>query len=77
MFQGWKDSLHGYWGESRAEESRPSGQEPDHLGPRGPVRTVALLCSGKERPGKPWDGFVWDLVPVLTAMWKQRLPARC
>ena len=46
------------------------------MGPHGPVITVALLFSGKERPGRPWDGFLWDLVPVLTAMWKQRLPWR-
>ena len=37
------------------------------------VRTVALLCSGKERPGRTWAGSLWDLVPVLTAMWKWRL----
>ena len=37
-------------GESRGEERRPPGQKPDHVGPRRPVRTVALLCSGKERP---------------------------
>ena len=43
------------------------------MGPHGPVITVALLFSGKERPGRPWDGFLWDLVPVLTAMWKWRL----
>ena len=36
--------------ESRGEESRPPGQEPDHMGLRGPVRTVALLCLGKGRP---------------------------
>ena len=40
-------------GESKGEESRPPGQEPDHLGPRGPVKTVALLCVGKERPRRP------------------------
>ena len=40
-------------GESKGEESRPPGQEPDHLGPRGPVKTVALLCVGKGRPRRP------------------------
>ena len=35
-------------GESRGEESRPPGQEPDHMGLRGPVRTVA---QGREGPG--------------------------
>ena len=40
-------------GESRGEESRLPGQEPDHMGPRGPVRIVALLCSGKGRPRRP------------------------
>ena len=35
------------------------------MGPCGPVRTVAVLCSGKERPGWPWAGCLWDLVPVL------------
>ena len=58
-------------GESRDEESRPPGQEPDHVGSCRPVRTVALLCLGKERPGRPWGGFVWDLVPDLTSTWKQ------
>ena len=64
-------------GESRGEESRLSGQEPDHVRPCGPVRTVALMCSGKESPRKPWAGFLWDLVPILTATWKRRLPVRC
>ena len=36
------------------------------------VRTVALLCLGKERPRRLWAGFLWDLVPILTAMWKWR-----
>ena len=40
-------------GESRGEESRLLGQEPNHVGPHGPVRTVALLCLGKERPRGP------------------------
>ena len=45
--------------------------------PCAPVRTMALLCSGKGRPEKLCAGHLWDRVPVLTAMWKRRLPARC
>ena len=64
-------------GESRGEERRPPGQKPDHVGPHRPVRTVALLCSGKERPRRLWAGCLWDIVPILTAMWKWRLPHMC
>ena len=47
------------------------------MGPCEPMRTVALLCLGKERPGSLWAGFLWDLLTILTATWKWRLPARC
>lgn len=76
MFQGWKDALHGYWGKSRGKES--SCQVRSQIkGPCGPVITMALLCSGKERPRRLWAGCPWDRIPVVTATWKQRLPARC
>ena len=63
--------------ESKGEESRPVGYEPDHVGPFGSVRTVALLCQMKEMPKRPWVGCPWDLVPVLIVMWKWRPLARC
>ena len=64
-------------GKPRSEKSRPPGWEPDHVEPCGPVRTAALLCSGKEMPRRLWAGCLQDRVPILTATWKQRLPARC